>query len=351
MAPGCKNVQCYVCSKSCTGYEHFNDPNRGGVVGNCPLFDDQDKRHEDEVRVAEEKARQQAREENSDLDEKTWQKVAGPLQAGAGADRLQQELEAIVAHAPPRPPPANRNPAPNQNPGRANPGPAVPSPHVGPAHPARPAHPALRGPPVGPGLPPVANPGGPAKAVPHADQLFGQDRGVLGELDLFYNPWLAAPRQNGPVQQGPVQQGPVHPPGVPPPGFSPYGDQRAFLGIQDPCIQNANAMAALADRQAALEQMVNRLQQQRQQPKLEAYVPVLRPSQLPPPVPRARAPPLDFPPFLMGRGSRPDNIGLLSIQGGAQSGARIPALRRRIGEDVSLILGKEPALDVGDSSE
>jgi hypothetical protein len=347
MAPGCKNVQCYVCSKSCTGYEHFNDPNRGGVMGNCPLFDDQDKRHEDEVRIAEEKARQQAREENSDLDEKTWEKVAGPLQAGA--DRLQQALEAIVAHAPPRPPPANRNPAPlppflpaqqqppNQNPGRAIPGPAVPAHDVRQA--PRPAHPVRPGPPVRPGLPPVANPGGapPENALPSfADQLFGQAGGVLGEPNPFYNPWLAEPRQN------PAQEGPVRPLGFPPPGFLPYGDQRAFLGIQD--IQNANSMAALADRQAALEQMVNRLQQQ---PRLEAYAPVLRPSQLPPPAPRARAPPLNFPPFLMGLGSRPrpDNIGLRSIQGGAQGGAGIPALaapvnlRNLMAEDQGLVPG------------
>lgn len=30
---GCMNIQCYVCSKSC-GYDHFNDPGRGGKAGN-----------------------------------------------------------------------------------------------------------------------------------------------------------------------------------------------------------------------------------------------------------------------------------------------------------------------------
>jgi len=30
---GCFNIQCYVCSKSCT-YDHFNDPGRGGKLGN-----------------------------------------------------------------------------------------------------------------------------------------------------------------------------------------------------------------------------------------------------------------------------------------------------------------------------
>ncbi|KAI7784533.1 hypothetical protein LA080_009769 [Diaporthe eres] len=60
----CRNIQCYVCSKSCD-YSHFNDATRGGKTGNCPLFDDGygvEKRHREEVRVAEEQARKRARE-------------------------------------------------------------------------------------------------------------------------------------------------------------------------------------------------------------------------------------------------------------------------------------------------
>lgn len=60
----CRNIQCYVCSKSCD-YSHFNDASRGGKTGNCPLFDDGysvEKRHREEVRVAEEQARKRARE-------------------------------------------------------------------------------------------------------------------------------------------------------------------------------------------------------------------------------------------------------------------------------------------------
>lgn len=45
----CKNVQCYICSKSCS-YDHFNDTTRGGKVGNCPLFESTEARH-DEVRL------------------------------------------------------------------------------------------------------------------------------------------------------------------------------------------------------------------------------------------------------------------------------------------------------------
>lgn len=65
---GCKNVQCYVCSKSCD-YSHFDDRSRGGKKGNCPLFDDVEQRHEDEVKAAEELARKQVVSENPNVDE------------------------------------------------------------------------------------------------------------------------------------------------------------------------------------------------------------------------------------------------------------------------------------------
>lgn len=45
----CRNVQCYVCSESCS-YQHFDDSRRGGKVGNCPLFDDVGVRHYEEGR-------------------------------------------------------------------------------------------------------------------------------------------------------------------------------------------------------------------------------------------------------------------------------------------------------------
>ncbi|KAF5026890.1 hypothetical protein F66182_920 [Fusarium sp. NRRL 66182] len=63
---GCKNVQCYICSKSCD-YRHFNDPNRGGKKGNCPLFDSVEERHENEVKIAEAKAKKKVLQENPNL--------------------------------------------------------------------------------------------------------------------------------------------------------------------------------------------------------------------------------------------------------------------------------------------
>ncbi len=64
---GCRNVQCYVCSKSCD-YAHFDDSARGGKAGNCPLFDSVEKRHEEDVHAAEEEARKKVAEENPAVD-------------------------------------------------------------------------------------------------------------------------------------------------------------------------------------------------------------------------------------------------------------------------------------------
>lgn len=66
----CRNIQCYVCSKSCD-YSHFNDTRRGGRTGNCALFDEAEGgvegRHQKEVKAAEEAARKKVQEEFKDL--------------------------------------------------------------------------------------------------------------------------------------------------------------------------------------------------------------------------------------------------------------------------------------------
>lgn len=67
---GCGNVQCYVCHKSCD-YSHFDDTTRGGKKGNCPLFENAELRHEEEVQAAEEKAREQVVQNNPGLDVNT----------------------------------------------------------------------------------------------------------------------------------------------------------------------------------------------------------------------------------------------------------------------------------------
>jgi TRIAD3 protein (E3 ubiquitin-protein ligase RNF216) len=65
---GCFNVQCYVCSKSCS-YDHFNDRARGGKPGNCPLFESVEERHQEEVKKAEMEALAKVRAEHPEYTE------------------------------------------------------------------------------------------------------------------------------------------------------------------------------------------------------------------------------------------------------------------------------------------
>ncbi|RDA94729.1 hypothetical protein CP533_6758 [Ophiocordyceps camponoti-saundersi (nom. inval.)] len=62
--PGCRNTQCYICSKSCD-YQHF----RRGQPGKCPLFGTVEARHAKDILEAEMKARKKVLEENPDMDE------------------------------------------------------------------------------------------------------------------------------------------------------------------------------------------------------------------------------------------------------------------------------------------
>ncbi|KAM0810576.1 hypothetical protein AB5N19_10925 [Seiridium cardinale] len=63
----CSTLQCYVCRQTVTDYSHFNDRNRGGKDGQCPLFDQTEIRHQDEVRRAEEASRSQVVKDNPEL--------------------------------------------------------------------------------------------------------------------------------------------------------------------------------------------------------------------------------------------------------------------------------------------
>lgn len=65
---GCRNVQCYVCSKSCS-YDHFDDSSRGGKKGNCPLFESTSVRHDTEVQKAEKEALDRVRAEHPEYTE------------------------------------------------------------------------------------------------------------------------------------------------------------------------------------------------------------------------------------------------------------------------------------------
>ncbi|KAH9883625.1 hypothetical protein F4778DRAFT_775109 [Xylariomycetidae sp. FL2044] len=63
----CHTIQCDVCRKTVKDYSHFNDAGRGGKIGQCPLFDTTEQRHQEEVRQAEEATRKRVAEENPEL--------------------------------------------------------------------------------------------------------------------------------------------------------------------------------------------------------------------------------------------------------------------------------------------
>lgn len=89
---GCRNIQCYICSKSCD-YNHFNDPGRGGKIGNCPLFDAKGvhDRHENEVSEAQKAAMAEVLAEHpeyteEDLQLKVSERVKADEEARKGKD-------------------------------------------------------------------------------------------------------------------------------------------------------------------------------------------------------------------------------------------------------------------------
>ncbi|KAF3936306.1 hypothetical protein ABW19_dt0208411 [Dactylella cylindrospora] len=65
----CSTINCYLCQQVIKDYKHFNDTTRGGKAGNCPLFDNTDERHHNEVQQAELAAIAKIRTENPDITE------------------------------------------------------------------------------------------------------------------------------------------------------------------------------------------------------------------------------------------------------------------------------------------
>jgi TRIAD3 protein (E3 ubiquitin-protein ligase RNF216) len=57
---------CYVCNEPIVGYDHFSQ-GRSYSSGKCPLYDDTKKRHQEEIALAENAAKQQVLRENSKL--------------------------------------------------------------------------------------------------------------------------------------------------------------------------------------------------------------------------------------------------------------------------------------------
>ncbi|KAK3949096.1 hypothetical protein QBC32DRAFT_220507 [Pseudoneurospora amorphoporcata] len=118
--PRCRAMQCYVCRQPCD-YSHFDDVNRGGKKGNCPLFEKQslDEIHDKEAREAEERERKKlleadpsinAQELEIKFDEKLFPKRQQPVHAngvrvpgaypGPIPARMQHVLAGAIARRP-----------------------------------------------------------------------------------------------------------------------------------------------------------------------------------------------------------------------------------------------------------
>jgi TRIAD3 protein (E3 ubiquitin-protein ligase RNF216) len=97
----------YVCSHSVNSYDHFNDETRGGKRGKCPLYDNVEERHEQEILRAAEAARKKLREENPNLqDEDLEIQFSEDVKRREEARRQQAQpahLGRIPVHRPPPP--------------------------------------------------------------------------------------------------------------------------------------------------------------------------------------------------------------------------------------------------------
>lgn len=100
----CSSIQCYVCSKDITkdGYTHFNESARGGRPGQCPLFDNTEQRHDEDVKKAEQKALEKVREEHPGFSEEELKvKVSDAVEKNE-RERIRQATAAHGHYAPPR---------------------------------------------------------------------------------------------------------------------------------------------------------------------------------------------------------------------------------------------------------
>jgi len=127
MCTRCMSIQCYVCSKDITkdGYAHFNESARGGRPGQCPLFDNTEQRHDEDVKKAEQKALEKVRAENPGFSEEELKvKVSDAVEKNE-RERIRQATAEHGHYLPPRLPPRIPELA-----GRAAPYPVPPVPPV-----------------------------------------------------------------------------------------------------------------------------------------------------------------------------------------------------------------------------
>lgn len=87
----CGNLQCYVCSKSVTNYDHFHK-------GTCPLHDNVEERHAEEIKKAEAEARAQVEAENPSINKADLEfQVSGEVKkAEEAAEKRRRDVAAIA---------------------------------------------------------------------------------------------------------------------------------------------------------------------------------------------------------------------------------------------------------------
>ncbi len=104
MCTRCSSIQCYVCSKDITkdGYAHFNESARGGRPGQCPLFDNTQQRHDEDVKNAEQKALEKVRAENPGFSEDELKVKVSDAVERDERERIRQATAAHGHYVPPR---------------------------------------------------------------------------------------------------------------------------------------------------------------------------------------------------------------------------------------------------------
>ncbi|KAI1853118.1 hypothetical protein JX265_011399 [Neoarthrinium moseri] len=99
----CSTIQCYVCRQTVKDYSHFNDQNRGGKQGQCPLFDSTEARHQEEAQRAENATRDRVARENPEMDNEALKlKMSARVEEDERKRKEQGERQRARVHfAPP----------------------------------------------------------------------------------------------------------------------------------------------------------------------------------------------------------------------------------------------------------
>ncbi|KAK8156267.1 hypothetical protein IWX90DRAFT_228017 [Phyllosticta citrichinensis] len=81
----CRNLQCYVCSKNVKDYHHF-----GAKPGQCPLYENTEQRHEEEVQKAEKAAFEELKKENPNMAEEDLKIQVSEAVKKADKERIER---------------------------------------------------------------------------------------------------------------------------------------------------------------------------------------------------------------------------------------------------------------------